>query len=196
MTRLATVFIVLGTLALLAWILWQHFSLPEESVSKPAERPVRVDPRLVPPDALRAYRSAARDQGIDWKLLSAIGHAESDHGRSPLPGVRGGVNSAGCCAGPMQLCVTDSCGNVASLYARDGDRDGTYSVYDIYDASATAAAYIRWIENFVGDDPRLVAAAYNAGPTIVAEEGIPPYPETRAYVRRVQNTLAKLQGAS
>jgi hypothetical protein len=54
------------------------------------------------------YRSlyadaAATCPGLTWQVLAAIGKVESDHGRSSAPGVRSGVNSFGCCAGPMQF---------------------------------------------------------------------------------------------
>ena len=138
-----------------------------------------------PPRFARSYVSAARANDLPWQLLAAIGSAESDHGRSPLPGVRTGINLAGCCAGPMQICITEACGNVAAAYAVDGDRNRKFSIYSPPDAVWTAARYLKWMTSLVGDDPRILAAAYNAGPTIVSEVGIPPYPETRAYVDKV-----------
>jgi len=50
-------------------------------------------------------------------VLAGIGKVESDHGRSPLPGVRSGSNWAGAC-GPMQLgCVPGSrAGNAWARY--------------------------------------------------------------------------------
>jgi hypothetical protein len=47
--------------------------------------------------------AASTCRGLSWQVLAAIGKVESDHGRSPAPGVRSGVNSFGCCAGPMQF---------------------------------------------------------------------------------------------
>ena len=44
---------------------------------------------------------------LTWQVLAAIGKIESDHGRSPAPGVRTGINRAGCCAGPMQFNLTN-----------------------------------------------------------------------------------------
>lgn len=146
----------------------------------------------VPASYARLYLSSARKEKIDWRLLAAIGAAESDHGRSPLPGVSSGINTAGCCAGPMQICVVKDCGNVAADYAVDGDRDRRFSIYSPADAIGTAAAYLSWIRDFVGSDPSLMAAAYNAGPTIVSREGIPPYPETRLYVRKVEDFMDEI----
>jgi hypothetical protein len=51
--------------------------------------------------------AAATCRGLSWQVLAAIGKIESDHGRSPAPGVRSGVNRFGCCAGPMQFNLTN-----------------------------------------------------------------------------------------
>jgi hypothetical protein len=57
----------------------------------------------IPPDRLALYRQAARVcPGLDWSVLAGIGKVETDHGRSPLPGVGSGQNSAGA-GGPMQF---------------------------------------------------------------------------------------------
>jgi soluble lytic murein transglycosylase-like protein len=47
-------------------------------------------------------------------------------------------------------------------------------------------AYLRWLLAYFQGDVKLVAAAYNAGEgTVNRYRGIPPYPETRAYVKRI-----------
>lgn len=57
----------------------------------------------IPPGYLSLYRrSGSACRGLDWALLAAVGKVETDHGRSRLPGVRSGTNSAGA-AGPMQF---------------------------------------------------------------------------------------------
>lgn len=55
----------------------------------------------IPAPYLTLYRRAADHArttgctGIDWALLAAVGKVETDHGRSPLPGVSSGENEAG-----------------------------------------------------------------------------------------------------
>jgi soluble lytic murein transglycosylase-like protein len=47
-------------------------------------------------------------------------------------------------------------------------------------------AYLRWLLSYFRGDVALVAAAYNAGEGAVnRHRGIPPYAETRSYVRRI-----------
>ena len=47
-------------------------------------------------------------------------------------------------------------------------------------------AYLRWLLAYFKGDVALVAAAYNAGEgTVNRYRDIPPYPETRAYVKRI-----------
>lgn len=53
-------------------------------------------------------------------------------------------------------------------------------------------AYLRWLLNFFKGDVSLVAAAYNAGEgTVKKYNGIPPYPETRSYVKKIRKLYKK-----
>jgi len=90
----------------------------------PARKPAAGQPRPspaavadIPAGYLRLYRQAGARYRIPWSVLAGIGKVESDHGRSPLPGVRSGSNWAGAC-GPMQLgCVPGSrAGNAWARY--------------------------------------------------------------------------------
>ena len=47
-------------------------------------------------------------------------------------------------------------------------------------------AYLKWLLSYFKGDVALVAAAYNAGEgTVEKYRGVPPYPETQKYVRRI-----------
>jgi hypothetical protein len=147
----------------------------------------------VPSAYLRLYRAAARAEGIDWRVLAAIGKNESDHGRSRAPGVATGLNFARCCAGPMQFCTVRSCGNTWRAYAADGNADGRKSVYDPADAIPAAAALVADLRALVGARADLILASYNAGPGYPRKHRrVPPYPETRAYVRKGLAYIAAL----
>jgi soluble lytic murein transglycosylase-like protein len=51
-------------------------------------------------------------------------------------------------------------------------------------------AYLRWLLAYFEGDVELVAAAYNAGErTVERYLGVPPYLETRAYVRRIVSAV-------
>ena len=57
----------------------------------------------IPANYARLYRRAGSTcPHLDWALLAAIGKVETNHGRSQLPGVSSGSNSAGA-QGPMQF---------------------------------------------------------------------------------------------
>ena len=101
----------------------------------------------IPPDYLAAYTSASRRFELEpdgWSYLAAVGKVESDHGRSTAPGVTSGQNAHGCCAGPMQLHNGfGSGGGTWGQYKIDGDGDGRLVIYDVDDAAATGARYLR-----------------------------------------------------
>ena len=109
---------------------------PESAPSAHAEQGI-------PTDYLRLYRDAGRGYGIPWQVLAGIGSIETDHGRLRAPGVRSGVNSFGCCSGPMQFNTRDGPPSTWDRYGLDGNHDGTKNIYDPADAIPSAANYLR-----------------------------------------------------
>ena len=72
------------------------------------------------------------------------------------------------------------------LMPETADRFNVERVYDVSDNVRGGLAYLRWLLAYYQGDVRLAAAAYNAGEKAVDKYGgIPPYPETQSYVRRV-----------
>jgi len=123
-------------------------------------------------DPLIAHHSEA--QNLDPKLVRAVIQAESGYNRKALSN-KGAM-------GLMQLMpATASLLNVRNPFDADENlRGGT--------------TYLRsLIDRFAGS-LELAVAAYNAGPGAVQKHrGVPPYQETRDYVRRV---LSLYRGAA
>ncbi len=111
------------------------------------------------------FAAAGAKHGVDPALLSAIAKAES--------GYRASARSHAGAIGLMQIMPGT---------ARDLGVDPS----DPAEAVDGAARLVsRYLERYDGDAGR-VLAAYNAGPGAVRRyDGVPPYAETRAYVRRV-----------
>lgn len=87
--------------------------------------------------AVLYQQAAAKYRLGEWATLAAVGSIETDHGRSPLPGVKSGTNSAGA-AGPMQFIAS-----TWAAYGVDGNGDGRRNIYDPQDAIPGAANYLR-----------------------------------------------------
>lgn len=66
-----------------------------------------------------------------------------------------------------------------------------FNVKNAFDAAQNIKGglkYLRWLLSYYQGDIELVAAAYNAGERAVDRyKGVPPYPETRNYVKRVMD---------
>jgi soluble lytic murein transglycosylase-like protein len=64
-----------------------------------------------------------------------------------------------------------------------------FGVADSFDAEQNISGGVRYLSQLLSrfkNNTRLAIAAYNAGPSAVdAYRGIPPFPETRSYVKRV-----------
>jgi len=109
--------------------------------------------------------AAARKAGLQPWLLVAIVRAESNF--DPMAVSRAGA------AGLTQL-----------MPATAADRDVT-NIFDPAQNLEAGAGYLRaMLDRF--DSLTLALAAYNAGPATVEQyRGVPPYRETRDYVRKV-----------
>jgi soluble lytic murein transglycosylase-like protein len=122
------------------------------------------------PDFGRYIAAASREHGVSEELIRAIIKTESEFD----PKV---VSGRGAC-GLMQLMplTAKSNGVVDCKDARENIRGGT--------------RYLKSLLKRYGGSVSLSVAAYNAGETAVARHrGIPPFRQTRAYVRKVEALL-------
>jgi cell wall-associated NlpC family hydrolase len=104
-------------------------------------RPSRAALTDIPSDYLALYMDAAATcPGLDWSVLAAIGKTETDHGRSPLPGVHSGANEAGA-RGPMQF-LLPTFQNVVAQHPPPQGGATPPSPYNPHDAIYAAAAYL------------------------------------------------------
>lgn len=73
------------------------------------------------------------------------------------------------------------------------ERFGVKNAYKVEDNIKGGLAYLRWLLAYYKGDVELVAAAYNAGEGAVDKyKGVPPYPETRLYVKKIANLYNNL----
>lgn len=119
------------------------------------------------------FRKYGRRHGVRPVLLAAVAKAESDF--DPRAISRAGAK------GLMQL-MPDEC------------RRFRVDPFDPAQAiSAAARLYAEHLRRYHGDVD-LAAAAYNAGPGAVHKYGgVPPYPETRGYIRRIRRYMRTLR---
>jgi len=72
------------------------------------------------------------------------------------------------------------------LIPQTAKRFGVRNTFDAQQNIRGGMAYLRWLSAYFEGDTALVAAAYNAGEGAVdRHRGVPPFAETREYVRRV-----------
>jgi membrane-bound lytic murein transglycosylase B len=182
--RRSLILVCLFVLAVTAYGVAQDLGLLDPPAAAKPTHPTRPDQRAgpsavaradIPASYLQLYRRAAgRCPGLPWAVLAAIGKVESDHGRSRLPGVRSGWNTAGA-AGPMQFGIgVGRAGNAWARYGADFDHDGHTSVYDPGDAIPAAADYL-----CAAGAPRQLARALYA------------YNHSWAYVAKVKDLAAR-----
>lgn len=111
--------------------------------------------------------------GLDVDFLHAVIRAESNYDAAAIS-VKGAI-------GLMQLMPSTA---------------AQYGVKDIYDPAQNLEGGCRYLKDLIrlyGGLNKNVLAAYNAGQEAVRKySGIPPYPETAAYIRRIQASYGKL----
>jgi soluble lytic murein transglycosylase-like protein len=150
-----------------------------DSESAP-RRPLNASQRRVLALAPRVA-AVARTYDIDPLLLHAIAHVESRHD----PRAR----SAAGALGLLQV--------MPATARRFGVDDAPGALYDPAVNLEVGAAYLKSLQARFGNDLTLVLAAYNAGEGAVERHGrsVPPYAETRDYVRQVLSEYGALRAA-
>lgn len=131
-------------------------------------------PRLQPHSAV--FAAAAKAYGLDEAWLRAIAHAES--------GFDADAVSPKGARGVMQLMP---------------DVIADYGVVDPHaptESIRAGARHLRTLLRRYDDDRTLALAAYNAGIGAVTRYGgVPPYPETQAYIAKVQALYVRYRAA-
>ncbi len=123
-------------------------------------------------DILRLVEALVPEYGLDANLVAAVIEAES--------GFQPRALSPRGARGLMQL--------LPSTARRFGVKD----IWDVEDNLRGGMAYLRWLLAWFRGDLEKVLAAYNAGEqSVIRHRGVPPYAETRGYVRRVLRLYAK-----
>lgn len=115
------------------------------------------------------------EQGVDVKLVEAIIQVESNFNPQAVSRVG--------CKGLMQL------------HPETAKRFGVVDIFDPEQNIRGGVTYLRWLIDYFEEDLSRAVAAYNAGENAVLKHsGVPPYRETRAYLRKV-NRLYHLNQA-
>jgi len=119
---------------------------------------------------------ASESFGVDPALVRAIVHAESWF--EPEAVSRAGAQ------GLMQLMPATQ------------QRFGVANPFDPVDNITAGVAYLAWLLEEFDDDLTRTVAAYNAGENAVKRhDGVPPFDETREYVRRVNILYRRYRGS-
>lgn len=147
-----------------------HFTdLPESPSYQPVNPPASSG-RIRRESILSLVQRYGRTHGIDPCLVQAVLEVESDYRPNA-------VSSKGA-QGLMQIMP---------------ETQNDLGLQRPFDPEANIAAGVRYLNQLLERFPEveLALAAYNAGPgTVDAYNGIPPYPETRRYVRKVLDLYA------
>jgi soluble lytic murein transglycosylase-like protein len=118
-------------------------------------------------DAPVLFKEAAQTHGVDPRLLLAIAHRES-------------------AMNPNATSRVGACG-LMQLMPATARFLGVSNIFDPHENVFGAARYLRTLLDTFHGDLDLTLAAYNAGPgAVLRYKGVPPYPETKAYVKYVR----------
>jgi soluble lytic murein transglycosylase-like protein len=114
----------------------------------------------------------AAEQALPPELIHSVIHEESNYN-------------------PFAVSPKGALG-IMQLVPETARRFGVANAFDVVDNIRGGARYLKYLLDLYHGDYPLALAAYNAGEAAVARHGgVPPYPETRNYVRAVRKELEK-----
>jgi len=157
----------------------RYYDPPASPVARPAcllsdgssaERPGGGKAHPLRPKVVAWVEQLAPKYKLDPKLVLAVITVESNFD-------------------PRALSPKDARG-LMQLIPATAERFGVKDVWDPVDNLHGGMAYLRWLLDYFDGDVTLALAGYNAGEQVVKRHGgVPPYPETRAYVRNVSRLI-------
>lgn len=130
------------------------------------------EPELMPFD--RIIHEAAGRYGLDANLIAAVIMAESQFNPSAL--------SKKGAKGLMQIMpVTANALDMTNVYCPEENIDA-------------GSRHLKWLLGRFDGNVRLALAAYNAGlQNVITYKGVPPYPETQAYIVKVMGHYSAIR---
>ncbi len=133
-----------------------------------AATPVRTAGAVVPPKEIaRLVAETAAANRIDPKLVLAVIATESAYQSDAVS--------------------SRNAGGLMQLMPETAQRFGVKNVFDAGENIRGGTQYLRWLLTYFEGDLSLALAAYNAGEGAVTRYGgMPPFPETRAYVQKIR----------
>ncbi|MBI2902006.1 MAG: lytic transglycosylase domain-containing protein [Candidatus Methylomirabilis oxyfera] len=164
-----------------------YYRIDENGVIRFTNAPTTPDYRVLQPGILSAasrltassidglIEAFAADHSVDSALIRAVIQVESNFNRKAVS--RKGAQ------GLMQLMP----GTIWRLAVGDA--------FDPHENIGAGVRYLRQLLDLFQGDLTLTLAAYNAGENAVLRyRGVPPYQETRDYVRKVLNLYRRTRG--
>lgn len=160
----------------------------EVSPDLAASAPGRLD------EGVRALGRAPEGQAVVAPRLEALQRIAAAHGREILRATVGTQVSPALVlaviavesAGDSRARSRAGAGGLMQLIPATADRFGVENTFDPTENIGGGVAYLDWLIEEFERDPILFLAAYNAGEGSIRDNaGVPPYPETRAYVPKV-----------
>ncbi|GAO34895.1 transglycosylase [Sulfuricella sp. T08] len=141
--------------------------LPEEFAPETGNTPEQVDSKAYPKGPIfDLVQQLSPSYSVDPKLVLAIISVES------------GFN--------VRAISPKNAQGLMQLIPETAHRFNVKNAFDPAQNIKGGLAYLQWLLSFFKGNVPLVAAAYNAGERAVERHrGIPPYPETRDYVRKI-----------
>ena len=148
-------------------------SLAEQTAADKAVEPADPEPDLAPRTEIeKLVYQLAPQYSVDPRLAMAVISVESAFN-------------------PVAVSPKNAQG-LMQLIPETAERFGVRRVFSPAENIKGGLAYLRWLLAFFKGNVALVAAAYNAGERAVERyRGVPPYEETRRYVKKITGLYTK-----